>query len=310
MLSVSAIICTHNRASYLAKALDSLERQSLSKSRYEVLLVDNCSSDGTRDLVVRRMSQISNLRYLFEAELGLSAARNRGLTEATGTLVAFLDDDAIADQDWLEWAVRVFEERSEDLGFVGGKVRPIWEAERPEWLSDNLLPFLSMTDLGDAPVEVDGPSGLVGANMIFRTQVLRDAGGFPTSLGRRGEKLLSNEEIQLKRRLESKGLVSLYHPRVCVSHHAVASRLTKQWYRHRLYWQGRSDAVLWRGDTSPSDGQRRLRILRASVSISKPVLFWILHKATSGDQALAFTKECRFYHHCGYLAGLIAKDGW
>lgn len=308
MSSISAVICTHNRASYLTKALDSLDRQTLPKSRYEVLLVDNCSSDGTNELATRRMAETPNLRYLYEAELGLSAARNRGLKEARSTFIAFLDDDAIADPDWLEWTIRVCEEHLDDLGFLGGKVRPIWEAERPDWLSDELLPFLSMTDLGDEPIEVNGSSGLVGANMTFKTQVLRNVGGFPTGLGRRGKKLLSNEEIQLKRRLEKLGLKSLYHPKVCVSHHAIASRLTKEWYRRRVYWQGRSDAVLWRGDVRPSGLQCAVRFSRASVSIAKAILFLFLYKAIRRHRELAFIKECHFFMYLGFMRGLLPNN--
>lgn len=303
-LEISAIVCTHNRASYLRKALQSLDRQSLPKSRYEVIVVDNRSADDTRELVMKRTEEMENLRYVFEPRLGLSAARNRGLSEARGTYVAYLDDDAVAAPDWLEWAVRVRREQGGSLGFLGGRVWPIWESERPDWLSDALLPFLSMTDLGDEPLEVEGASGLVGANMVFDAQTLRAAGGFPEGLGRKGTQLLSNEELQLKKRLQQMGLRSLYHPKVAVSHHVIASRLTKRWFRRRLYWQGRSDAIWWRIDTSASAARRTSRVARASASVVKSVLLWIVSVVTKRDKDRRFSNARRIFLTWGYLVGL------
>jgi len=302
---ISAVICTHNRASYLSKAVDSLDRQSLPASRYEVIVVDNCSSDGTRELIARREEEMENLRYLFEPVLGLSAARNRGLSEAKGTYVAYLDDDAVADPDWLEWGIRVHEERGGKLGFLGGRVRPIWGTERPAWLSDDLLPFLSIADLGEAPIEVGGASGLVGASMVFRRRALQDAGGFPEALGRKGTSLLSNEELQLKKRLQQKGLVSLYHPNVAVSHHVVAVRTTKPWFRRRLYWQGRSDAVWWRIDTRASSWHRAKRVATTSVAVVKAIAEWLLYSTLRRERGLSFSKECRVLMAFGHLAGLL-----
>jgi glycosyltransferase involved in cell wall biosynthesis len=252
---------------------------------------------------------MGNLRYVFEAKLGLSAARNRGLFEARGDFVAFLDDDAVADPDWLEWLARVGKAEGEALGFLGGRVRAIWEAPRPDWLCDDLLPFLSLTNLGDDVIEVRGDSPLVGTNMAFRAQVLRDAGGFPESLGRKGTKLLSYEEVQLRRKLEKMGFRSVYHPKPAVSHHVTSARLTKRWFRSRLFWQGRSEAVSWRIDAQPSLSAAFLLGGRVIASIGKSLVLLAACLATGRDQNCSLDLELRIRKLLGFLIGLLQSLG-
>jgi len=105
---ISAIIITHNRVEYLIKAIQSLLHQSLPKDQYEIIVVDNCSTDHTRE-TVEKLSANNKVRYVFEPELGSSKSRNTGLQHARGTYVAFLDDDVITCPDWLEKILHVFE---------------------------------------------------------------------------------------------------------------------------------------------------------------------------------------------------------
>src|SRR5712671_6825521 len=102
MSRISVIIATHNRADLLAIALKSLARQTIPPAEYEVIVVDNASSDQT-PAVVRQMSPaMPQVRYVFEERLGLSWARNAGLEAARAPYVAYLDDDAKAEPEWLE----------------------------------------------------------------------------------------------------------------------------------------------------------------------------------------------------------------
>src|SRR3989337_3554689 len=97
---ISAIICTHNRVEYLTKAIQSLVDQNIPKSKYEIIVVDNCSTDSTRE-VVEKFSSKSNIRYIYEPTLGANKARNTGWRNARGKYIAYLDDDAIASPVWL-----------------------------------------------------------------------------------------------------------------------------------------------------------------------------------------------------------------
>ena len=151
-IRISAIICTHNRARYLRKALQSLAVQTVDSASYEILVIDNASTDETKRVVREEYAAVSNLGYLHEPVLGLARARNTGWTHAKGKYVAYLDDDAIACSNWLEGILEVFGSVTPTPGCVGGKIELIWEAPRPSWLSDEMVPFLSRLDLSESPI--------------------------------------------------------------------------------------------------------------------------------------------------------------
>ena len=131
-IRISAIICTLNRAAYLEKAIQSLADQTLPEEQFEIIVVDNGSTDNTKTMV-EGFKHLENLRYIYEPIMGLSQARNTGWQNAQGDYVAYLDDDAIACPEWLERIVQAFDTVEPRPGSVGGKVIPVWEAERPAW---------------------------------------------------------------------------------------------------------------------------------------------------------------------------------
>ncbi|MEL6320431.1 MAG: glycosyltransferase family A protein, partial [Cyanobacteria bacterium J06626_14] len=122
-LSISAIICTHNRDHYLGDAIDSLLNQQFD-GEFEVIVVDNASSDRTRDVVEARQPH-PRLIYVYEAVTGLSVARNTGAQMARGHLLAYLDDDAIASKHWLQ-ALWNHYKQSEKTAIAGGRIDLIW----------------------------------------------------------------------------------------------------------------------------------------------------------------------------------------
>src|SRR5690349_21431211 len=126
-IRISAIIPTYNRADYLGNAIQSLIEQTLPIEQYEILVIDNCSTDRTRQIVCEDFAHVPNLRYIYEPVLGLSQARNTGWQQARGDYVAYLDDDAIASSQWLEKILFTFRTVTPIPGCVGGKVEPIWE---------------------------------------------------------------------------------------------------------------------------------------------------------------------------------------
>jgi len=130
-MRLSVIICTHNpRQDYFARALSALAAQTLDQSKWELLIVDNRSEPpvaGRFDLSWR-----PDVRVFREETLGLTPARLRGIREARGELLVFVDDDNILDSDYLEQALRISEERPW-LGSWSGQCRPEFEAEPEEW---------------------------------------------------------------------------------------------------------------------------------------------------------------------------------
>jgi len=246
--SMTVLICTHNRAAQLEGALQSLEAQSLSKDSFEVVVVDNASTDATQKVSEEcaERGQLS-LRYLKEMELGLDAARNRGIREARGEIVAFLDDDARARDDWAAAILAGFAQHGAPI--LGGKVKLIWEAERPGWFSDALLKYLIHCDYGEQVLEVTAAPWLYGTNVAFRKSLFQEIGLFRLDLDRKGESLMGGGDTEFFNRARVRGKTLLYLPSMVVGHLVPAKRLTREFFRERLFYSGFTRAA--HGTESP-----------------------------------------------------------
>jgi len=306
-IKLSAIICTFNRAHYLRKALQSLVDQTLPKEQYEIIVVDNRSTDNSSQVVRGEFGSVSNLRYLYEPVLGLSGARNSGWRSAKGEYVAYMDDDAIACPRWLEKILDAFETVKPRPGCVGGKIEPIWGAPRPLWLSDKIVTYLAVLDLSEVPISSNNRQLLAGANIAFPRCLLETIGGFHVGLGRRGNNLLSNEEIMLVRQLMSSGHSCFYHPEISVSHHIASSRLNKGWFIRRMYWEGVSEAFVQMHQESPSTLKRlRMGITQAlSVLLSPQRLVSLILTTNNPD---LFAWKCTTLMKVGYILGLLGIE--
>jgi GT2 family glycosyltransferase len=298
---ITAVVCTHNRAAYLAKALASLARQSLPRTEYDILVVDNASTDETRRVVDEHRASTPNLGYAFEPRLGLAHARNRGARVATGTLVAYLDDDAVASPQWLETLVEIFTRVRPEPGCAGGRIDPVWEAPRPDWLGDTLLPYLTILDWAPEPCTLGPTQFIAGANMAFPRRLLEAVGGFPPDLGRTGSGLLSNEELAVQRVLRTRGYSCFYHPEARVAHHVPRSRLTRAYFRRRFYWQGVSDARLTLDGERPSALTRARSVLAGSRIGVRSVLSLLPLRA----DARRFARHCETLRRIGYLVTML-----
>ncbi|MEG4285224.1 glycosyltransferase [Microcoleus sp. A006_D1] len=247
---ISAIICTHNRATYLAGAIDSLLLQDF-PDNFEVVIVDNGSSDyvspesrisRTREVVEARLGD-RRLKYVWEPEIGLSVARNTGAKAARSQILAYLDDDAIADPNWLRELHAAYQS-NQKLAIAGGKVNLLWPSgvTPPDWLSPGLTQNLGAYDLGDTCLYVTA-AGLTprGVNYSIRRAFLEQIGGFDVKLGRVGKKLLSNEELRATELALELGWQVVYLPHALVLHNVAAERLNKAWFLERGWWQGISE---------------------------------------------------------------------
>jgi glycosyltransferase involved in cell wall biosynthesis len=300
-IRISAIICTHNRAAYLKKALQSLVDQTLPQKQYEIIVVDNGSTDNTK-AIVEGLKLSENIRYIYEPIIGLSQARNTGWWNAQGEFITYLDDDAIACPEWLQRIVQAFDTVRPQPGSVGGKVIPIWEVERPTWLPKELERLLSIADWADRPTFLmEDFQFLAGTNVAYPRFILDEVGGFSISLGRKASSLLSSEEILLKRQLERRNLGSYYDPDIYVYHHISAERLTKRWFYRRGFWQGASDAILQYLETRQE--KNKGRYIRGAVSIASLFrvipkgLLHIIFSANSGSRVVL--AKCGLYTYLG-----------
>jgi glycosyltransferase involved in cell wall biosynthesis len=304
-LRISSILCTYRRPDTLSAAIQSLWNQTLSTNEYEVIVVDNNSRDGTAGIVRKHQRDGGcHLRYVLERQQGLSHARNRGVREARAEIVAFLDDDAVAEPKWLSSLLDVYD-RFADAWAAGGRVAPIWGAKRPNWLHDGMLRSLSLVDWGDEERPLQWPERVIGTNLSFRKRAFSEIGTFAPSLGRRGQLLLGNEDTEMQERIHKLGKLVFYTPRAVVRHHVPVQRMTKQYFYGRAYGTGRSEAIL----TAQRFG--RAGLLRETLKNSRSLLRLCVHPWTMMQEESRFGQMQFLARRLGFLhetLGLLVQQ--
>lgn len=240
---VSVVVCTYNGSKTIKKTLNSLNNQSLSKKKYEIIVIDNASSDSTPEIVKKFTKKYSNFHYVPEPKQGLSQARNRGLKESKGKYIAFIDDDAIASKDWLKNIIKAF--KKYDYDAIAGDIEAVWPKNKPKWLNEILQGYWAVHNYGRKPKELNYPQEYpCGVNMAFKKTILGKVGGFSLSLGRTGESLLSREETELCYRIEKNEGKIGYAPGLSVKHIISPKKMSIKWLFRRACWEGKSEAIM------------------------------------------------------------------
>jgi len=207
------------------------------------LVVDNNSTDRTRDVVDELSKKWpGRFRYVFEPQQGLSFARNAGIRNSLGSVLAFTDDDVTVAPGWLQNLTSSLE--TGQWAASGGRIIPIWAKAIPRWLSTNdphtMGPFVAF-DAGTMAGALHRPP--YGANMAFRKEVFEKYGGFRTDLGRTAMSLQGREDIELGSRLLAAGLRLRYEPDAVVYHPAPENRMRKDFVLRWWYGFGYSEVV-------------------------------------------------------------------
>jgi glycosyltransferase involved in cell wall biosynthesis len=242
---ITVLICTFNRSELLRRTLESLSRvQAPAGWRWDVLIVDNNSSDDTRAVVDSAATSFPvPMRYAFEGQPGKSSAFNRGIAETSAAVIASTDDDVIVSEGWLTAATAPLLDASQAIDYTGGPVEPAWEAPPPSWFPtgrSDLWGTIAILDYGaEAFVFEDRHRVPLGANVAFRRSVFDRVGGFLPTLGRStsGSTILGQELPELFRRGRAAGLRGQYVPAMRVRHHVPAVRLTRDYFRR--WWFGK-----------------------------------------------------------------------
>jgi glucosyl-dolichyl phosphate glucuronosyltransferase len=237
---VSVVICAYTleRIDRIAAAIESLASQTVPP--HEIVLVIDHSPELEAECR-RRWPQVNVLPN--REQQGLSGARNTGLEEASGEVVAFLDDDAVAAPDWIERLGAAYAE--ERVLGAGGTVRPDWSEGRPPWFPPEFDWVVGCTHSG-MPREREAVRNLVGANMSFRRGALVESGGFRHELGRIGKIPAGCEETDLCIRIGQRhpeGEI-VYDPEAVVDHYVPAERGSREYFSSRCRGEGRSKAIL------------------------------------------------------------------
>jgi glycosyltransferase involved in cell wall biosynthesis len=222
--------------------LNSLAAQMVPDSvDWEVLIVDNNSSDRTREVSEHVCSRYpGRFRYLFEPEQGKSYALNAGIGAAQGEIVAFMDDDVVVDEIWLQKLIGAISD-GECQG-AGGRILPDRILTPPRWLPTEgryALAPLAMFDLGNRAGELAEPP--FGTNMAFRKTMFEKYGGFRTDLGPRPGSEIRNEDTEFGLRLLAAGERLRYEPSAVVYHPIPEYRLQKKYFLAWWFDKGRGD---------------------------------------------------------------------
>jgi glycosyltransferase involved in cell wall biosynthesis len=223
---LSVIICTYNRDQHIKRALDSLTAQDFDKNRYEIIVVDNNSTDKTSEIINRFKEEHPEHQIVLTTEKnqGLSFARNKGISLAKGKIISYIDDDGIAKKDYIKQIEEYIVRYPNHYAF-GGKVLAVYETKKtPDWMSKYIERIISIVDLGEE-VKILKKTYPVGCNMFFKKEIFEKLGGFNTQL-----KLRSDDKyIFLK--IRQAGYEILYLPKVVVWHYIDAFRITGEYVK-------------------------------------------------------------------------------
>lgn len=242
-MDISVIICTYNRSDSLRRTLEHISKMNVpDRLKLELLLVDNNSKDDTREVVENFIENSwLNCRYIYEKKQGLSHARNSGISEAKGEIIVFTDDDVIVDKNWICMIHEAFNNNN-DVACIGGRILPVWETPCPKWLGGELLNILALCDLGDETKILSEPK-VWGANLSFKSSIIRKYGFFNTKIGHKGGKLYGGEETKYLQTLIDAGEKIIYFPGALVYHCVSKSRLEKKYFRKWYFDTGEMSAI-------------------------------------------------------------------
>jgi len=259
--SITVVMPTYRRPQALARALAALAEQADPGLPWEVVVVDNDPTGGATPVVDAARATFSiPLKLAHEPRLGASHARNRGVAEASGGIIALIDDDVVASPRWLAKLVEpIVAGRCQA---TAGRVDLDPAPRRPTWFDEEAIGgYLARLDLG--PVERPLPANgcIQSCNAAFAASWLRSTGGFDPRLGPRGQTQLVGEDNLVTRRLLAAGGTARYVPEALVTHDLPARRLSLRYLLVRAYLQGRSDWIMDREDLE----RRRLHGLKAAL---------------------------------------------
>ncbi|MBI9046109.1 MAG: glycosyltransferase family 2 protein [Anaerolineaceae bacterium] len=252
-LIISVLICTHNRAELLNDVLSTLIQQDLSFDQFEILIIDNNSTDGTKNVSQKFVNKYPRIRYLFEKNLGLSHARNRGWKEAAGKYVAYTDDDCRIPKNWLSKAKQIIGEK--EPAIFGGPYFPFYDSPKTKWFKDSY----GSKENGPFARRLCNNEYLSGGNIFIKKTILLNLNGFKTNLGMQGSAIGYAEETELITRLflQKPKEIVYYDPDLFVEHLVPHRKMSLVWIIKSRFSMGKSNFLM----SSNKDNQNRSFLL-------------------------------------------------
>jgi glycosyltransferase involved in cell wall biosynthesis len=250
---LSIILCVYNpRQDILERVLDALRGQTLTRERWELIVVDNNSNPPLK-LSMFNSWQSLPVRLIRERQAGVPLARSRGIAAAGADLLLMLDDDNILDADYLATAVEIARDNP-SIGAFGGISRPLLETGSPQSWQEKLYPYIAVRDYGTTPIvsneDERGEWEPIGAGMVVRADVANRFAQYvrsnrvAASIDRRGKKLLSGYDSLLARCCYPLGYANSYQPRLKLTHYIKPQRMKISYMIRLLHGHGRSFVML------------------------------------------------------------------
>ena len=222
---VTIAICTYNRADYLQDTLNGLAEQTENPRRFEILVINNNSTDSTESVCSAFSAERDQLQFrmVTEKKQGLSYARNRAYREAESNMILYIDDDVYMKSDFVENCIRTLHETPQ-LKCGGGRIYVSFDGTDPDWIPAELMPMFGLHDLGDNKKPYPKDNFPRGGNMIIHKELFERSGMFDPNLGRTGSRMIGSEEKAFFKKSRKKGI----HPMVSSRYHSLASHWKNQ----------------------------------------------------------------------------------
>lgn len=256
---VSILVCTYNRSHFLGPTLDSLLAQEFCLGEFEIVVVDNSSTDNTKAVVSNFQSRDAKVKYAYEPRLGVAIARNTGAHQSKAAYIAFFDDDLIAAPDCLSELISPFFQVSPTPDAITGRVDLLWDGSRPVWFPRKYETLLSRFDRGSTPRFMTADEYLITMNVAFERKTFLYNGGIREDLSRKGRMFICGGDTDIFNRYMRNGLRIYYQPAALVHHIVPKQRQTRTWLFKRVLGEGVSAVLIdYAGANSLTLGYRLL----------------------------------------------------
>lgn len=302
-MKLSFIICTFNRSKILKECIDSILKdiKQVNKKEFEILIIDNNSSDDTNFVSSELIKKNKNITYYLEERIGLSNARNRGILEAKGDILIFLDDDTIVNEGYCNAVISLF--KNKDIICAGGRIIPVWNCEKPKWFQDSFASIIGETNYGEKTRVMKKNEDLLGGNMIFRKEVFEKIGLFNCELGLKGEKLCLGEENDICEKIRNSGELIFYIADAKVGHKVHKEKVNKEYIENRLILEGRMIAKSEKLGKKINSRIKTL-IFRLGILCIRDIPNYLFYL---NDEVRGFEKKCKMKRSIAYIKEWFEK---
>ena len=290
---ISVIICTYNRDRYIYNVLRSVAENAFPCEGYEIIVVNNNSTDGTEAECSRFSNDYPDLAFkvVHEPNQGLSYARNCGIQESKGDIIVYVDDDALVNKEYLQTYADFFAAHP-DIDAAGGPIIPKYETEEPSWMSHYTRMLLTGYKYNGEKAKEFAPNDYPGGgNAAYRASVFEKVGLFNVELGRKGDNLAASEEKDIFDKMRALGMRIYYLPTAILYHIIPERKLTDDYFNRVSYGIGQSERFRTK---SISESKYHKRLFQEAVKWGGTLVLWfgfaLKGQAKKGNKLVAFRK--------------------